>query len=184
MRALEDMDARDQTDGTPRFDRLRQILPETGRFLAILAAAAPPGRVVEVGTSGGYSTLWLALACRQAGRAITTFESNPAKIAVARETFRAAGIADLVELVEGDALDHLPGVRNVGFCFLDVEKELYASCYEIVVPNLVPGGLLVADNTINHRATLQPLIERAYADPRVDALDVPIGMGELLCRRV
>jgi len=183
MRVLEEMDARDQVDGTPRLERLRQILPQTGRFLAVLAAGAPPGRIVEIGTGGGYSTLWLALACRAGNRTITTFEHNPAKVAVARATFAETGLTDLVDLVAGDALEHLPGIGDVAFCFLDAEKEMYAECYELVVPNLVPGGLLVADNTINHRETLQPMIDRAFADPRVDAVDVPIGMGELVCRR-
>jgi predicted O-methyltransferase YrrM len=182
MRVLEEMDARDRADGTPRLERLRQILPETGRFLSILAAGTPPGRIVEIGTSAGYSTLWLALACR--GRVITTFENSPAKIALARETFRQAGVADVVDLVEDDALQHLAALRGIAFCFLDAEKELYLACYEAVVPNLVSGGLLVADNTINHRTTLQPMIERAMGDPRVDAVDVPIGMGELVCRRL
>ena len=183
MGALEEMDARDRIDGTPRLERLRQIPPQTGRLLAILAAGAPPGRIIEIGTSAGYSTLWLALACRRQQRAITTFETSPAKIVLARETFRVTGLGDIVDLVEDDALKHLPGVRGIAFCFLDAEKELYAPCYEAVVPNLVPGGLLVADNSINHRATLQPMIDRAFADPRVDVVDVPIGMGELVCRR-
>lgn len=184
MRALEEMDVRDRSDGTPRLARLRQIPPETGRFLAILAASAPPGRLIEIGTSAGYSTLWLALACRARNRTITTFENDPRKIALARETFREAGVGDVVDFVHEDALKHLPGVREVAFCFLDAEKELYASCYEAVIPNLVHGGLLVADNTVNHRATLQQVIDRAYDDRRVDAVDVPIGMGQLVCRRL
>jgi predicted O-methyltransferase YrrM len=183
MRVLEEIDARDKLDGTPRLERLRQIPAETGRFLAILAAGAPPGRIVEIGTSAGYSTLWLALACRPQHRTITTFENSPAKAALARETFRVAGVDDIVELVADDALQHLPGLQGIAFCFLDPEKELYGSCYEEVVPNLVPGGLLVADNSINRRTTLQPMIDRAFADRRVDVVDVPIGMGELVCRR-
>lgn len=55
--------------------------------------------------------------------------------------------------------------------------------YDLVVPRLVPGGLLVADNTTSHAAALQPFIDRALADPRVDALVVPIGKGLLLCRK-
>ena len=74
MRDLEEMDARDRSDGTPRSQRLRQIPPETGRFIALLAATAQPGRYVEIGTSAGYSTLWLAVACRRVGRTVTTFE--------------------------------------------------------------------------------------------------------------
>jgi predicted O-methyltransferase YrrM len=180
MRYLEAIDARDRTDGTPRAQRLRQVPPETGQFLALLVASAPPGRVVEIGTSAGYSTLWLALA----RRALTTFEIAPDKALLARETFAQAGIADLVELVEGDSRAFLPGITDVAFCFLDAEKEIYADCYERIVPALVPGGLLVADNAINFRETLQPMLDRALSDPRVDALIVPIGTGELVCRKV
>jgi predicted O-methyltransferase YrrM len=183
MRHLEAADAQDRRDGTPRLERLRQIPPETGRFLALLAAMAPAGTYLEIGTSAGYSTLWLALACRELGRKITTFEMLPAKAALARETFRAAEVEDVVELVEGDARDHLPNCNDIAFCFLDAEKEVYADCYELVVPRMLPGGLLVADNAINHRATLMPMLDRALSDDRVDAQIVPIGKGELLCRK-
>ena len=184
MRYLERVDAADRQDGTPRARRLRQIPPETGRFIALLAAAAPDGRCIEIGASAGYSTLWLALACRAAGRKITTFEVLADKAALARETFRVAQVEDTVDLEVGDALAHLPNCTDVGFCFLDAEKEVYVDCYEAVVPNLVRGGLLVADNAINHRETLAPMLERALTDARIDALVVPIGKGELVCRKV
>ena len=74
MRELEQIDSIDRTDGTPRMMRLRQISPEVGKFIAIVAASAPAGRCIEIGTSAGYSTLWLALACRSVGRKVTTFE--------------------------------------------------------------------------------------------------------------
>ena len=70
MSRLEELDGRDRVDGTPRLERLRQIPPETGRFISLLAAAAPAGHRIEIGTSAGYSTLWLVLA----GAPITTFE--------------------------------------------------------------------------------------------------------------
>lgn len=184
MQELEAIDARDRDDGTPRLQRLRQIPPETGRFLALLAANAPAGQWVEIGTSAGYSTLWLALAAREAGATITTCEVLPEKIALAEESFVQAGVSDVVRLVAGDARDYLRDAREIAFCFLDAEKEVYEACYELVVPRLLPGGLLVADNAINHRETLQPVLDRALADPRVDALIVPIGKGELVCRKV
>ncbi len=183
MRRLEAIDARDRSDGTARLKRLRQIPPETGRFIALLAACAPPGRYIEIGTSAGYSTLWLALACRLAGRKITTFEILDEKAELAMETFAAAGVGDVVHLVHGDALDHLGNCSGVSFCFLDAEKEIYAECYEAVVPNMVSGGILIADNAVNHEQTLRPMLDRALDDPRVDALVVPIGKGELVCRR-
>lgn len=183
MRELEAVDARDREDGTPRMERLRQVPPETGRFIALLAASAPAGAWVEVGASAGYSGMWLALACRERGTRLTTYEVLDAKIALARETFRRAGIDDVVTLVQGDAREHLAHYDEITFCFLDAEKEVYEDCYELVVPRLRPGGLLVADNAISHQSELQPLIDRALADERVDAVVVPIGTGELLCRK-
>lgn len=184
MRVLEAIDARDRVDGTPRLQRMRQIPPETGKFLALLAASAPEGRMIEIGTSAGYSTLWLSLACRERGDRITTFELLPEKERLARETFRSAGVEEIIELVAGDALNYLANIQNIAFCFLDAEKEIYGACYEAVIPNMVSGGLLVADNAINHQDVLQPVIERALVDERVDALVVPIGKGELLCRKL
>ncbi len=183
MAYLEKIDARDRTDGTTRLERLRQIPPQTGRFIALLAAAAPTGCCLEVGTSAGYSTLWLALACRARGGRVTTFEVIDEKVALARETFEAAGVGDVIDLVHGDALEHLPHCPDVSFCFLDAEKEIYGACYEAVVPNMTAGGILVADNAINHEATLRPMLRRALTDERVDAVVVPIGKGELVCRK-
>jgi caffeoyl-CoA O-methyltransferase len=184
MRELEAMDATDRTDATPLLKRLRQVPSDVGRFIAILATLAPPGRWIEIGTSAGYSTLWLALACRAVGRKITTYEILDEKARLARQTFEVAGVSDdVVEFVHGDALDHLPGQKDIAFCFLDAEKELYDRCYEALVPGMLPGGILVADNAISHREALGPMLNRALRDNRVDALIVPIGMGELVCRR-
>lgn len=183
MRELEAIDARDRSDGTPRMQRLRQIPLETGKFLALLAASAPVGAIIEIGTSAGYSTLWLALACLESSRTLTTFENLPEKSELAAETFRLAGVTDVVTLVTGDARSYLPLQSDIAFCFLDAEKEIYADCYELVIPRLLPGGLFVADNAINHAETLRPMINSALSDSRVDALVVPIGKGELVCRK-
>ena len=139
MRHLEAIDTRDRQDGTPLLQRLRQIQPETGKFLALMAASAPRGAWVEIGTSAGYSTLWLTLACREAGCRISTFEVMEEKVALARETFRLAQVEGMVNLVAGDARQHLADCRDVAFCFLDAEKEVYGRCYEALVPNMVPG---------------------------------------------
>ena len=184
MKLLEEQDAKDRLDGTPRMQRLRQIPPETGKFLALLAAGAPEGPLVEIGTSAGYSTLWLAVAALALGRKVVTFEVLPEKVKLARETFRAAGVEETVELIAGDAREYLPRYESLAFVFLDAEKEVYSDCYELVAPRLVRGGLLVADNAINHRETLAAMLERALDDERFDALIVPIGKGELVCRKI
>jgi predicted O-methyltransferase YrrM len=98
-------------------------------------------------------------------------------------TFDVTGVADVVTLIHGDALQYLSAYKDIGFCFLDAEKQIYEQCYEAVVPSMVPGGLLLADNAISHRDALQPMLDRVLADDRVDALVVPIGSGVLVCRK-
>jgi predicted O-methyltransferase YrrM len=183
MRELEAIDAADRKDGTPRSARLRQVVPDTARFLALMAASAPAGAFVEVGTSAGYSAMWIGLACRATGRKLTTIEFDPKKVTLARETLRVARMTDAVEVVEGDARQVLRTMKDIAFCFLDAEKEIYGECYDLVVPRMTAGGILLADNTIDSRDVLQPVLDRALSDPRVDAVNVPIGKGVLLCRK-
>lgn len=184
MEYLEGIDSKDRIDGTSRLKRLRQIPPETGKFISILAASAPEGEFLEIGTSAGYSTLWITFACKLIGNKIITFELLEEKIKLAKETFYQTGMEDYIELIEGDARNYLKNYNNIAFCFLDAEKEVYEECYDLVIPNMVKGGILIADNAINHYKTLKPMINKALADQRVDALVVPIGKGELLCRKL
>jgi len=184
MKYLEELDAQDRLDGTPRMERLRQIPPETGKFISILAASAPKGEFLEIGTSAGYSALWIALSCQLNGNILHTFEIRKEKAELARETFTLTNLKNVVELIEGDARDYIPNYKNISFCFLDAEKEVYEDCYNLLIPNMVKGGILVADNAINHYETLKPMLDKALADERVDALIIPIGKGELVCRKI
>jgi predicted O-methyltransferase YrrM len=183
MHELEELDAHDRGDGTPNERRLRQVPPETGRFLSLLGTMAPSGNFIEIGTSAGYSTLWLSLAAAPRGIKITTFEVLPHKAKLARETFQATSLTHTVRLVEADARAHLALQGEIAFCFLDAEKDIYSECYELIVPHLLPGGILVADNVISHHEVLSSFVARALGDDRVDALVVPIGSGVLVCRR-
>ncbi|MGB2980846.1 MAG: class I SAM-dependent methyltransferase, partial [Candidatus Zixiibacteriota bacterium] len=166
MRYLMSLDEKDRLDGTPDVQRLRQIPPETGGFIALLAATAPEGAYLEIGTSAGYSTLWLALACQEVGRTLITFEVLKEKADLARETLKAAGIEEVVELVVGNAREYLHKYKDISFCFLDADKEIYYDCYEKIVPSLVKGGLLVADNATTHKEVLTPMLDRALNDER------------------
>lgn len=183
MLRLEQIDAQDRINGTPRLQRLRQIPAETGRFIALLASSAPEGAYIEIGTSAGYSGMWLALACRAAGRRLITFEASPDRARMAAETFSQAGVGDVVSWRVGDAREYLEEFSEIGFCFLDADKEVYSDCYEMVVPRMRCGGILVADNAISHQTALQPFLDRVLSDERVDGLVVPIGRGELVCRK-
>jgi caffeoyl-CoA O-methyltransferase len=184
MRRLEEMDALEREDGTPRLQRLRQIPPVTGKFLALLCASAPEGGVLEVGTSGGYSSLWLTLACRARGDHLTTFEILEEKIDRANETFELAEVSDEIQLIHGDAREVIAGYRDIAFCFLDAERDIYLDIYEKLMPNLAPGGILAVDNVLSHAEELSDFVAQAEDDPRVDALIVPVGKGILVCRKM
>ena len=184
MEYLEQIDHHDRIDGTPRLKRLRQIPPETGKFISLLAACAPKGQVLEIGTSAGYSTLWISLACQLKQYKLTTFEILKEKAEKARETFHVTNLEDEIELIEGDAREYLRNYKNISFCFLDSDKEIYEECYNLIIPNMVKGGIFVADNAINHYETLRPMLDKTLADERVDALVVPIGTGVLVCRKI
>jgi|SRR5208283_5080728 len=183
MKFLEEIDKNDRNDGTEHFQRLRQIPPETGRFLALLASNCPDGNFIEIGTSAGYSTMWLSLAAREKQITIKTFELHEGKIKLAKETFTKAGISHTVELIEGDALTNLKNVEEISFCFIDCEKELYGKCWDLVSDKIIDNGFIVADNAISHHDDVKPMIDKAMSDERFDSLIVPIGTGELVCRR-
>lgn len=185
MARLEAQDAIERERGARREERLRQISPEVGRFLHTIVLARQPHTIVEIGTSGGYSTIWLSLAARDVGASVTTLEIDPKKIAAATANLREAGLDSIATIVPGDAAVYLRGRREaVDFFFLDAEKEDYTAYLEMIVPLLSPGGVLVADNLLSHEEELAPFRDRALGDARLAGLVVPIGRGELLAVRV
>jgi caffeoyl-CoA O-methyltransferase len=176
MRALEEQVARDQPS-------LRSVDTDVGRLLSILAMSAPSGAFLELGSSGGYSSLWLSLAARAKGVTLTTVDLNEKKVALAKENISRAGATSLVEVHHGDAFDFANRFDKLAFCFSDIEPpELNAKIYEIVVPRLVPGGWLVVDTVTSPRHQKQ-FIERAYSDPRVDCVLLPFPKGDMICRK-
>ena len=182
---LEARDSRERETGAPRHARLRQVTPDVGRFLHNLVLSARPHSIVEVGTSGGYSTIWLASGAASAGGTVTTLEIDPVKVALARESVRDAGLQATVTIVEGDAFDFLRTRHEpIDFVFLDAEKEDYLAFLGLIVPLLVPGGILVADNLTSHEADLGEFRAAALSDPHLSAVVVPIGRGELFAVRL
>lgn len=184
MARLEARDAEDRIDGTPHSRRLRAITQETGQFLLTVAIATRARTIVEVGTSGGYSGLWLALAARETGGRLRTFDVDPAKVALARETFAEAGLAEVVDAHHEDGVTALGSFAGtVDLVFLDAEKDLYEAALEPAIRALRPGGLLIADNLTTHPRELAEFRDRALADTRLVGLVVPIGKGELVAVR-
>src|SRR5712692_8548145 len=171
----KDKDARE----TARPRRMRNITRDTGRLLWILVCATRATRILEVGTSNAFSTIWLADAARSTGGRVITLEFNPEKIALARANLATAGLEGLVEIIEGraaDTLSSLPGPFDV--VFLDADRPSYLAYLELVVAKLRPGGMLIADNATSHANELQEYLARVKSHPQLFAVTVPIGNGE------
>jgi caffeoyl-CoA O-methyltransferase len=177
MRSLEQQNERDQPG-------LRSVDTDVARLLTMLAKTAPDGEFLELGTSAGYSTLWLSLAVKARGATITTVELDEKKVAMARENFSRAGAADVIKSVHGDGLEYAERFDKVAFCFSDLQPpELNGQVYEKIVPRLVPGGWLVIDNVTSPRMQNE-IIKRTQTDPRVDAVLLPFPKGDIICRKI
>ena len=176
MRELEEQTALNQP-------WLRSVTADVGRCLSLLAMSAPRGAFLELGSSGGYSALWLSLAARARGATLTTVDLDEKKIARARENISRAGAGGSVQVVHGDAFDYATRFEEIAFCFSDIEPpELNGKIYELVVPRLVPGGWLVIDNVTSPRVQTE-LLNRAQTDTRVDCVLLPFPKGDLICRK-
>ena len=176
MRELEEETARNQP-------WLRSVAVDVGRCLSLLAMSAPKGAFLELGSSGGYSALWLSLAARAKGVTLTTVDLDEKKFALARQNISRAGAEGAVQAVHGDAFDYATRFEEIAFCFSDIEPpELNAKIYEKIVPRLVPGGWLVIDNVTSPRIQTD-LLNRARTDTRVDCVLLPFPKGDLVCRK-
>jgi predicted O-methyltransferase YrrM len=126
------------------------VSPALGKLLHVLAKAVGARRILEIGTLGGYSTIWLARALPAGGRVIT-LEIDPKHAEVARRNFERAGVADRIDLKLGAALDVLPTLRSQGpfdFVFIDADKGGYAAYLPWAITLSRAGALIIADNVV------------------------------------
>lgn len=180
-RSGEAHDARE----TAHARRKLNITPDTGRLLWILVRTLRASRLLEVGTSNGYSTIWLADAARETGGRVVTLEHDVDKVREARQNLSRAGLSDSVEIRQGRAAETLAALPGpFDFVFLDADRPSYRAYLELIVPKVVPGGLLVADNVVSHRQELEDYLTRVKGDPAWFSVTVPIGKGEEVSLRL
>jgi predicted O-methyltransferase YrrM len=178
MARLEARDEQERARMLPGSERIQALHPDAGRFLYVLALVRQAKSIVEVGTSHGYSTLWLAAAARANGGKVVTCDRNLERIAAARRNFADAGLADVIEIVEGDARETLRGrTQPVDLLFIDSEKSLYETFFDVVYQRLTKGGVVVADNALSHRDELEDYISYVENHPNLESVLVPIGRG-------
>ncbi|MEV4313052.1 class I SAM-dependent methyltransferase [Actinocrispum sp. NPDC049592] len=177
--------ARHDATQADRLDRWRVLEPEAGRFLWFLVRSIQAKSIVEIGTSRGVSTLFLADAARAVGGRVLSFDVDAAAQDDARETVRRAGLADYVEFRLGDggaALAEI-GTGEVDLLFLDAERTEYPSWWPHPVRVLRQGGVLAADNALSHAEEIAPLGELLHQDPELVVTTIAVGKGELVALR-
>jgi len=166
--------------------RMLNITRDTGEFLSVLVRAMNAQRVLEIGTSNGYSTLWLALAAKAIKGHVTTVELSDFKLALAAKNFERSGLAQFITQVGSEAGLVLRGASESSFdvVFLDSERSVYLGWWPEIKRVLRKGGLLVVDNATSHSAEMAPFVAMVSADPDFTTCTVPIGNGEFLATQV
>lgn len=159
------------------------ITADTGAFFSILLKSIKAKRVLEIGTSSGFSALWFADALIESKGSITTIEENPKKIEWAKKNFRQAGVDGMVKIMEGRALDVLRklGSKKFDFVFIDADKENIMEYFSIVLPLTRVGGIIAVDNMLfppHYRRYMSKYAKYVQGLPNVQSVTVPIGMGE------
>jgi predicted O-methyltransferase YrrM len=168
-----------------RLERWRVLEPDAGRLLWFLAQAVQARAIVEVGTSRGVSTLWLADAARSTGGQVLSLDTDAAAQDEARRNVTEAGLAGYVEFRIADggaALAELPD-GAVDLLFLDAERTEYPAWWPHPARVLRTGGVLVADNALSHPAEIAPLRDLIEAEPGLVSTTIGVGKGELVALR-
>jgi predicted O-methyltransferase YrrM len=175
---LEAEDARERDDPSIPFERrCRAVKPATGRFLYSLVAPQTDCEVLEIGSSRGLSTIWLAAAARILGGRVVTLEQDPAKIEAWHRNIADAGLEEWAELVEGNARETLPAVGgSFDVVFIDAWKDDYEWYFAEARTKLEPGAVVVADN-VDTSTVVQAYAKARQADPTLVSVTVPIGNG-------
>lgn len=170
---------------TERPRRMLNITRDTGEFLCVLVRAMNARRVLEIGTSNGYSTLWLAQAAKAIDGRVTTVERSDFKLALAAKNFERSGLGPLIAQVHGEAgaLLERSGESSFDLMFLDSERSEYPGWWPKIKRVLRKGGLLVVDNATSHAAEMAPFVAIVAADPAFTTCTVPVGNGEFMATR-
>ena len=182
---LEQFGETNDSSTTDRSRRMLNITHDTGEFLSVLVRATNARRVLEIGTSNGYSTLWLANAARTIGGRVSTVELSEYKVELAARNFARSGLASVITQIHEDAGRVLASMGKAAFdlIFLDSERTEYPDWWPDIKRMLRPGGLLVVDNATSHPEQIAPFIALVKADPEFTTSLVPLGNGEFLATR-
>jgi predicted O-methyltransferase YrrM len=168
-------------------DHSRKMLnlePDTARLISILVRSGRRTRLLEVGTSNGYSTVWLAWAARETGGRVVSIERSAGKLALAEANLLRAGLREGVELIQGDAAEVASGLSGpFDLVFLDADRRAYPALFELLLPKLDPSALVLADNALSHPGEIAGYLQLVGGHPGFEHMVIPVGKGLSLAYR-
>ena len=170
-------------DAAAQVERVMSVPEEDGRLIRMLTESIGAKHAVEIGSSTGYSGLWFALALRQTGGKLTTFEYDKGRAATARENYRKAGVDSIITLIEGDAHENVKQLKGpIDIIFIDADKEGYADYLAKLLPLVRPGGLILAHN-IGSRSQNPEYMNAVTANPNLETIRINNEMAVTLKKR-
>ena len=150
--------------------RYRNVPKHDGRLLRIMTQTMGAKNVIEIGTSTGYSAIWIGLALKETGGKMITYEIDPERAATASANFKRAGMDSIITLIEGDAHEEVKKLKDpIDMIFLDADKEGYVDYLKKLLPLLRKGGLVVAHN-INPRMADPDYMKAVTTDPNLETV--------------
>lgn len=159
----------------------------TAEFMYNLIVDGGFKSVIEVGTSNGYSGIWLGKALQKTGGKLTTIEFYDKRIVLAKENFEKCGVNDVIEIMQGDAatvLEYLPKDYKVDFAFVDACKRQYIDFFHLIDPHLIAGGYIACDNVISHAPKVQTFLDDINKNPNYENVVLPLPAGLSLGKKL
>lgn len=154
----------------------------TGEFLNTIIRTAKCKNVIEIGTSNGYSGIWIGKALKETGGKLKTIEFWEKRFSIARENFKKCSIDDVIEIIQGSACDilkDLPKDYEIDFAFVDANKKEYIDYFNLIHPHLKVGGFIACDNVLSHKEKTQSFIDAINKHPDYEnvVLNLPAGLS-------
>jgi len=164
LAVLEDLD-KNQRRG------MMNVPVQDGRLLRLLAESTGAKNVVEIGTSNGYSGIWICLALRKTGGKLTTYEIDEGRAKLARENFKRAGVEKMITLVFGNAHEEVSKIKApIDMIFMDADKAGYLDYLKKLLPKVKPGGLIIAHNVRSQAGSMKPFLDAINTDKNLETL--------------
>jgi predicted O-methyltransferase YrrM len=147
------------------------VVREEGRFLNLLVRMTGATRVLEIGSSNGYASIWMALALEETGGRLTAVDIDPDRVKRARESLRRCGLDARVTCIEGDAHEVVRTLAGpFDFILLDADKRGQMDYFNVLFPKLLPGGILLCHNAVAYRDRMEDYLEAVMRHPELDTV--------------